>query len=199
MTESFLQILERKGIVESFFSAFQVIYQTTFSHTRIAILRLRGYAIDYGVTFRGACNFLQSTKGAVRINTHTIIGANCRISAGYGGQISIGPRVLLDDNTHVMSQKSIQIGSDTLIAPGCFIIDFDHNVADRSKNISEQGYKVKPIVIGRNVWIGAHCVILKGVKIGDGAVIGAGSVVTDDVQAHTIVVGNPAKLIRRRP
>lgn len=84
-----------------------------------------------------------------------------------------------------------------MIAPFVYIVDSDHGInlgtpMNLQKNIS------RPILIGSDVWIGAHSIILSGVKIGDGAVIAAGSVINQDVPANTIVGGVPAKIIKER-
>ena len=68
----------------------------------------------------------------------------------------------------------------------------DHNYSDLIQPIGSQGHNVGPITIGNDVWLGAHCVILRDVKVGDGAVVAAGAVVIDDVPPHTLVAGVPA-------
>lgn len=88
----------------------------------------------------------------------------------------------------------IKIGSYCAIAQGVIIKDSDeHAILDERRNENE--YK-KPIVIGNKVWIGTNAIILKGVTIGDGAIIAAGAVVIHDVPSHTIVAGVPAKVIK---
>jgi acetyltransferase-like isoleucine patch superfamily enzyme len=68
----------------------------------------------------------------------------------------------------------------------------DHNYSDLTQPIGSQGYKPGPIMIGNDVWLGAHCVILRNVKVGDGAVVAAGAVVINDVPPRTLVAGVPA-------
>jgi acetyltransferase-like isoleucine patch superfamily enzyme len=86
----------------------------------------------------------------------------------------------------------LTIGDDTLIASGVKIIDHDHGKSSGSL-ISQQQAVESPISIGRDVWIGVNAVLLKGVAIGDGAIIGAGSVVTRSVPAGEIWCGIPAR------
>jgi acetyltransferase-like isoleucine patch superfamily enzyme len=83
-----------------------------------------------------------------------------------------------------------------LIASGCKFIDHNHGVA-KSELTRLQPQAEEEIVIGNNVWIGCNSVILKGVTVGEGAVIAAGSVVTKDVLTNTIVGGVPARLIKQ--
>ena len=76
--------------------------------------------------------------------------------------------------------------------------DQDHDYQQKNNLPIEQiGYMGSPIVIGKNVWIGSHAIILKGVQIGDNAFIGAGAVVTKNVEPNSVVVGNPARTIKR--
>lgn len=84
-----------------------------------------------------------------------------------------------------------------MIAANSYIINNDHDIyGNLSPKLS--GHVTRDIIIGDNVWIGANCIILKGVKIGEGAIIGAGSVVTKDIKPYSINVGNPCKNIKFR-
>jgi acetyltransferase-like isoleucine patch superfamily enzyme len=93
----------------------------------------------------------------------------------------------------IISKESVTIGKDCAIAWGVTISDHDfHKLYLDGKQLVETA----PVLIGNNVWIGMNATILKGVTVGDGAVIGAHSVVTKDVPAKCVVVGNPAKVIK---
>lgn len=106
--------------------------------------------------------------------------------------IDIGDHVLINSAASIYAAKSISIGSHTRIASLVGIADTNsHEV------VPGEGIKVSPVTIGMDVWIGRGAIILPGCKIGDGAVIGAGSVVIKDVAAYTVVAGNPAREIRR--
>jgi acetyltransferase-like isoleucine patch superfamily enzyme len=93
----------------------------------------------------------------------------------------------------------IDIGDDTVIGPGLYLIAGDHEfqVPGVPFRGGPRGLN-EPIAIGRNVWIGARCTVLKGVTIGDAAVIAAGSIVTRDVDAFAVVAGAPARFRRWR-
>lgn len=122
----------------------------------------------------------------------------CNISSS-GSSIVIGNHVGISGST-INATTSITIGDYTIIGSGCLITDTDsHPIGAENRRRSDylKYTNSKPITIGSNVFIGARCIIMKGVTIGDGAVIGAGSVVTKDVPANTIVAGNPAVVIRR--
>jgi acetyltransferase-like isoleucine patch superfamily enzyme len=102
--------------------------------------------------------------------------------------IVIGNDVLLN-GCLIAAVKRVEIGDSTIIGPKTCIVDTDGH------GIDDAPIKVAPIKIGRHVWICEEVIILKGVTIGDNSIIGAGSVVTKDVEANTIVAGNPAKKI----
>jgi len=93
---------------------------------------------------------------------------------------------------YIQGVNGIIIGDNVWEGPGVKIISANHDFEDLKKHIPG-----KPIVIGNNVWIGANAIILPEVTIGDNAIIGAGSVVTHDVEKNCVVVGNPAKIIKR--
>jgi acetyltransferase-like isoleucine patch superfamily enzyme len=104
-----------------------------------------------------------------------------------GGGIGIGSIVI----------GPVIIGEKSICSQNCFISGESHFYEDITKNFLHQGYKIKQVVIEDNVWIGSNCVILPGVRIGSHSVIGAGSVVTKDISAFTVAVGNPAKPIKQ--
>ncbi len=109
----------------------------------------------------------------------------------------IGDRVFVGRGCEFNICKHLTIGDDSLIASDVKIIDHDHGKSLDSL-ISRQPAIESPIRIGRDVWIGVNSVILKGVSIGDGAIIGAGSVVTRSVPAGEIWCGVPARKTRDR-
>jgi acetyltransferase-like isoleucine patch superfamily enzyme len=106
-----------------------------------------------------------------------------------GAEIIVGDRTYINRRTEIMSKASVTIGKDCAISWDVVISDTDyHQIVGTSAT--------KPIVIGDEVWIGCKSTILKGVKIGKGAIVAAGSVVTRDVEAYTLVGGIPAKVIK---
>ena len=115
------------------------------------------------------------------------------------GQLKIGDRSTVNSGCILTAMDSIEIGADVMLAPRVYVLDVDHNFADRNRPISQQGYTIVPVVIEDGVWIGANAVITKGIRIGKGAIVGANSVVTRDVEPFAIVGGVPAKCIGKRP
>ncbi len=109
----------------------------------------------------------------------------------YGDKISIGDRVFINVNCTFLDGGSIEIGDDCLIGPGVQLLTVGHDTQAQAR-LKKANY-ADDIRIGANVWIGGGAIILPGVRIGDGAVVGAGSVVTKDVESNAKVAGNPAK------
>lgn len=105
-------------------------------------------------------------------------------------QIKIGDRVFFNNDCSVNCLNRVEIRNDCIFGESVKIYDHDHVFSNNSKNISEQGFKAAPIIIGNNCWFGSNVVILKGVTIGDNCVIGANSVLTKDVKDNSVVVGN---------
>lgn len=148
------------------------------------------------------------------------IGAHCKINSGafyntIGGdskcnftidksaEIIIGSGFGISNST-IFSSYSIQIGNNVLIGGSCKIYDTDFhaiNIHERLLGIKQNGLdknaKKRPIVIHDGVWIGGHCIVLKGSEIGENSIIGAGSVVSGHIPANEIWAGNPAKFIRK--
>ena len=101
---------------------------------------------------------------------------------------------MINYNCTFLDVCPIEIGDQTLIGPHTGLYTACHAL-DPQERLDEKEYG-RPIIIGRNVWVGGHCVILAGVTIGDNSVIGAGSVVTKDVPENVIAYGNPCRVIK---
>lgn len=115
-------------------------------------------------------------------------------------QLTIGDNTYIGECNNIRaSGGTIQIGSNCLISQHISIIATNHKYS-KDTEISMQPWSVENnyVKIGDDVWIGAHCVLLPGVSIGNGAIIGAGSVVTKSVRDYEIVAGNPARFIKER-
>ena len=109
--------------------------------------------------------------------------------------------VVIGDHTRIGLHNTIigpvTIGSHVNLAQGITVTALNHNFADITRRIDQQGVATSPVVIDNDVWIGANAVILPGVTIGSHAVVAAGAVVTKDVPGNCIVAGVPAKIIKR--
>ena len=134
----------------------------------------------------------------ISIDDEVVMKEGARICAcNNKATISIGKRTTIGYHTFIFCSENIEIGDDCLIAPFVYIVDSDHK-ADRFKKINSQGNTTDPIKIGNDVWIASNVTILKGVTIGDGAIIAANSVVNKDVPSFEIWGGTPAKKISER-
>lgn len=110
------------------------------------------------------------------------------------GRIDIGDYVLISPGTRISASDSITIGNAVMMAHGVYITDSDwHGLYNRL----ERDPRSRPVVIGDNVWLGDRSTVLKGVRIGDNSVVGAGAVVTRDVPPNVVVAGNPARVVRQ--
>ncbi|RNL63752.1 sugar O-acetyltransferase [Nocardioides marmoriginsengisoli] len=113
----------------------------------------------------------------------------------YGSQVTVGDRVFANYGLTALDCARITIGDDTQIGPHVQLLTPTHPLdADQRRTKVEAA---GPITIGANVWLGGGVIVLAGVTIGDNAVVGAGSVVTGDIPANTVAVGNPARVIRK--
>lgn len=144
---------------------------------------------------------------------------NCNITfESETGEVIVGDRCFIGAS-HVICKSNVEFGDNVFVAWGTYFYDHDSHSIDYRERENDiitqlQDYRAgrnfienknwavvnsKPIKVCSNAWIGMNCIILKGVTIGNGAIVGAGSVVTKDVAPWTIVGGNPAKLIKEIP
>lgn len=110
-----------------------------------------------------------------------------------GDEIRVGRNVFINQNCTFYDLGGLDIADDVMIGPNVSLLTASHPVEPAQRRAVTVG---KPIVIGRNVWIAAGATVIGGVTIGENSVVAAGSVVTKDVPANTLVGGNPAKVIR---
>ena len=116
---------------------------------------------------------------------------------GTGKNLTIGDRSQLGKN--LKAEEDLSLGDDVIMGPDVVIMSSSHAFTKTDIPINRQGASSRrPVIIGNDVWIGTRVIILPGVKVGDKAIIGAGSVVTKNVPPFAIVGGSPAKLIRFR-
>lgn len=122
---------------------------------------------------------------------------NIERNAEFSPNITIGENSGIGINAKI--QKATHIGDNVMMGPNVRIYTQNHKFEDKNKPMCAQGNEEpKKVIIENDVWIGDGTIILPGVTIKEGSIIGAGSVVTKDVEAYSIVAGNPAKLIKYR-
>lgn len=135
---------------------------------------------------------------AVSLARHNSIGVIQRVvikALGPEGRVSIGNNVGISGAT-ISARKSISIGNNVLIGSGALISDNDAHPIHPDDRKDPSKTACAPVLIGDDVFIGARSMILKGVTLGRGAVVGAGSVVSKNVPEMTVVAGNPAKVVK---
>lgn len=129
----------------------------------------------------------KNSSSNINIDKNVLIDETLTI--GYNSGIGINSRV----------GKNVTLGENVMIGPECLIYTENHNFKRTDIPMCKQGVsEVKPVSIGDDVWIGARVIILPGVTIGNGCIIGAGSVVTKDIPEYVVAAGNPAIVKKRR-
>ena len=137
--------------------------------------------------------------GPVEVGDRVHLYRDIIIQTGQGGSVSIGPHCYIQPRCTFSAYKgSIKIGEGVQIAPNCSFYSYDHGIATGIK-ITEQPLQTKGgIIIDDDAWLGVGVTVLDGVRIGKGAVVGAGSVVMKDVPDGAVVMGVPACIVKMR-
>ncbi len=190
----------KKLYQKALFRAFERYESLVLSPMRKLFWRLQGADIGRGT----------KVPRLTRMNwPHQVqIGEGCHLEPGinfnYDGIWKPGPSIVLGRKVYVGSgcefniSDEITIGDDCLIAAGCRFIDHNHGLLDRERPTRSQLCTHKAIVLEKDVWLGVNVVVLQGVTIGEGSVVGAGSVCTKPIPPGEIWAGVPARKIRDR-
>ena len=137
-------------------------------------------------------------EGRLELGPQVLFEPGVWLTAPAPGRIRIGAGTFLNLGVMVAAKELVEIGEHCMFANGCFITDANHRFDDPSTPVPWQGFASKgPTRVGDNVWCGANVVITSGVTIGERCVIGANSVVTQDIPAFSIAAGVPAQVIRQ--
>jgi acetyltransferase-like isoleucine patch superfamily enzyme len=153
-----------------------------------------GVYLDEGV-------YLHACPGGIRVGDNTLIMHHAELHV-YNfrnlphAAIEIGQDCLIGEFNVLRGQGGIQIGDRVYTSPFVQLAAVNHVFADPARPFVEQGISAQGITVEDDVWIGAGAIITDGVRIGQGAVVAAGAVVTGDVQAHTVVAGVPARVVK---
>jgi len=143
--------------------------------------------------------FQAKDGGPIELGERTSLFGDVLLETGDGGTITIGPNSRIHRGCQLIAYKAaIHIGCDVGIAQDCALYPYDHGVGP-GEPVSKQPLETRgPIIIEDHVWLGVGVIVLSGVRIGKGAVIGAGAVVTRDVPEGAIAVGVPARVVKMR-
>jgi acetyltransferase-like isoleucine patch superfamily enzyme len=125
------------------------------------------------------------------------LGANTALRC-HEGTLTVGDKTVFGRNVSVNCYLDVEIGASVLFADDVYISDFDHNFADLTAPIKDQGITKARVRIEPDVWIGTKVTVCRGVVIGHGSVIGANAVVTHDLPPYSVSVGVPARVIKDR-
>ena len=162
------------------------------------VLALRGVRIGRGCKFQPGVYLACTPDHPIFIGDGVQLMRGVVLSTGTTGRIVVEDHVYIGEYGVVTSNAEIVIGRDTIIAPHADLVDFNHGHADLAATIVSQPGDAAPIRIGRDVWLGAGVKVLRGVRIGDQAIVGAAAVVNRDVPDRGVAVGVPARVIRIR-
>ncbi len=137
-------------------------------------------------------------NGKLFINESSCVERGSEIIVYKDASLCIGKNTGIGSYCNIRATGKIQIGDNVLIAQFVSIIDGQYEYKDKTIIFGKEHFKVEHVCIGNNVWIGIGAILLPGVTIGDGAVIGAGSVVTKDIPPYAVAFGSPARIWESR-
>ena len=176
----------------------------TWGYAKLALrlawlkLRFRGRLRTDGIAFVGPGVKLEIGRDArLYLGRWSWIGHGCKIRA-HEGEVRIGAKTVLGQECTISAFQHISIGRECIVADRVMLIDFDHGVVETERPIREQGIYKRDVRVGHNVWVGYGACFLRGVTVGDNAIVGTNSVVTRDVPENAVVGGVPARLLRMR-
>jgi len=152
-----------------------------------------------GMVFTGKRVELRARPGHGRL----VIGPWCWIGndnklRSHEGQVTLGAKVVIGRDNVINSYLDIEVGDAAILADWIYVCDFDHRIAELDRPIKDQGIVTAPTRVGGDVWIGEKASVLRGVDIGQGAVIASHCLVNKDVPPFAITVGVPARVVRSR-
>jgi acetyltransferase-like isoleucine patch superfamily enzyme len=136
-------------------------------------------------------------EGRLEVGAHALLEPDVWLTLPGDARVRIGSGTFLNLGVMVAAVERVDIGDHCMFANHCFVTDGNHRFDDPDTPVPYQGFTSKgPTVVGDNVWCGANVVITSGVTVGERCVIGANSVVTQDLPPRTIAAGAPAKVLR---
>ena len=160
------------------------------------ILYLRGGSLGKNVTIHGQVKLSSNKDRPIHIGDNVTIMQGAIISTAQKGKIFIGKNVYIGEYSVITSNKEIRIDDNVMIAPHNNIVDFDHKSDDLGTPDAPKSFVAEKIEIKSGAWLAASCCVLKGVVIGQNTIIGAGSVVLENIPAYSVAVGSPASVVK---
>jgi carbonic anhydrase/acetyltransferase-like protein (isoleucine patch superfamily) len=189
----FLRFCARNGLLTPRYALLALRYLWRRLFTRAG----RRWQTD-GPLFLGSGLELQiARRGRVDFGRFVWLGHGTKIRC-HEGVVEIGAKTVLGQECTISAYERVRIGEQCVIADRAMFIDFDHGVVEVERPIRTQGIYTRAVEVGSNVWIGYGACILRGVRVGDNAIVGTNCVVTKDVPANAVVAGVPARIVRMR-
>jgi acetyltransferase-like isoleucine patch superfamily enzyme len=168
----------------------RIIFSNKLIHL---ICYIKGVKIGQRIEIGNNCSF-NSAKNSVLIG---LLRPCTFVTLEQDSEIVLGNNVGISGGIVIAASK-IEIGNNVLIGANCTILDTDFHHTDPQRKLTGSPSPSRPVIIKGNVFIGANSIILKGVTIGQNSVIGAGSVVFNDIPDNSIAIGNPCKVVIRK-
>lgn len=166
------------------------VLSVLFTQIKFSILKVFHFnTFEFGLLPRFSPNVIVEIEknGKCIIGSRVRAHSGCIFKARNNGNLIIGNDVFFNYNCMVVCKDKVEIMEGVEFGPGVKIFDHDHDVIVPG-GIKDKKFKTSPIIIGKNAWIGANTIILRGTQIGENAVIAAGSIVKNDVPANTLFV-----------
>lgn len=161
-------------------------------------LRFRGRLKTDGLAFIcPGVHFEIGKNATVHLGRWAWLGHDCKVRC-HEGEVHIGAKTVLGQECTISCYQHVSIGRECIIADRVMFIDFDHGVVETERPIRNQGIYMRDVRIGHNVWVGYGASFLRGVSVGDNAVVGTNSVVTRELPANAVAAGAPARVVRMR-
>jgi acetyltransferase-like isoleucine patch superfamily enzyme len=161
-------------------------------------LRYRGRLRTDGLCFICPRVKLEIGRHAVlRVGRWAWIGHGSKIRV-HEGEVSIGAKTVIGQECTISAYQHVSIGRECIVADRVMLIDFDHGASEVERPIRAQGIYKRDVLVGHNVWMGYGACVLRGVSVGNNAVVGTSAVVTRDVPENAVVGGVPARVLRMR-
>jgi acetyltransferase-like isoleucine patch superfamily enzyme len=177
----------------------------TFAYARL-MLRLGWLKLRFGdrLQLDGPAFVCPGTRLEIGRDARLVLGRWSWLGHGtkvrvHEGEVQIGAKTVIGQECTISAYQHVEIGRECIVADRVMLIDFDHGVVDVERPIRAQGIYKRPVRVGHNVWIGYGACLLRGVTVGDNAIIGTSAVVAHDVPDNAVVGGVPARLLRMRP
>ena len=165
------------NIISVIFSLLRFLFIKIFNQKKFKFYLIERFSPNVVIEFN---------KGSfVRLGKRIRVHSGCKIKARKNSTLLIGKDVRINYNCIIVCHEKIEIGEGTELGPSVYIYDHDH---DYRAGLKSEKFKSSPVKIGKNCWIGANTVILKGTQIGDNCVVGAGSVLKGNYEANSVII-----------